>query len=74
MSATTRPNRILLAASGAEFIANPEMLLHEYFHADACRAASSIRVGGPAPDALLAHHRGRGYSRGPRRKLSCAMK
>jgi len=32
MSATTRPNRILLAASGAEFIANPEMLLHEYFH------------------------------------------
>jgi hypothetical protein len=32
MSATTRPNRILLANSGAEFIANPEMLLHEYFH------------------------------------------
>jgi hypothetical protein len=32
MSATTRPNRILLAASGAEFIANPEMVLHEYFH------------------------------------------
>lgn len=31
-SATTRPNRILLAASGAEFIANPEMVLHEYFH------------------------------------------
>ena len=32
MSATTRPNRILLATSGAEFIANPEMVLHEYFH------------------------------------------
>jgi len=32
MSATTRPNRILLAASGAQFIANPEMVLHEYFH------------------------------------------
>ncbi len=32
MSATTRPNRILLAASGAEFAENPEMLLHEYFH------------------------------------------
>jgi hypothetical protein len=30
--ATTRPNRILLATSGAEFIANPEMVLHEYFH------------------------------------------
>ena len=32
MSATTRPNRILLATSGADFIANPEMVLHEYFH------------------------------------------
>lgn len=32
MAATTRPNRILLAISGAEFIANPEMVLHEYFH------------------------------------------
>jgi hypothetical protein len=32
MSATTRPNRILLATSGAQFIANPEMVLHEYFH------------------------------------------
>jgi hypothetical protein len=32
MYATTRPNRILLAMSGAEFIADPELLLHEYFH------------------------------------------
>ncbi len=32
MRATTRPNRILLAMSGAEFAANPELLLHEYFH------------------------------------------
>jgi hypothetical protein len=32
MIATTRPNRILLAVSGAEFVANPELLLHEYFH------------------------------------------
>lgn len=32
MSATTRPNRILLAMSGAEFIASPELLLHEYYH------------------------------------------
>ena len=32
MCATTRPNRILLAMSGAEFIADPELLLHEYFH------------------------------------------
>jgi Domain of unknown function (DUF4157) len=32
MCATTRPNRILLAISGAEFAANPELLLHEYFH------------------------------------------
>jgi hypothetical protein len=32
MYATTRPNRILLANSGAEFAANPELLLHEYFH------------------------------------------
>ena len=32
MSATTRPNRILLAISGEEFAANPELLLHEYFH------------------------------------------
>lgn len=32
MWATTRPNRILLAISGAQFIANPELLLHEYFH------------------------------------------
>jgi hypothetical protein len=30
--ATTRPNRILLAISGAEFVADPELLLHEYFH------------------------------------------
>jgi len=32
MCATTRPERILLAISGAEFSANPELLLHEYFH------------------------------------------
>jgi hypothetical protein len=32
MTATTRPNRILLAISGAEFVARPELLLHEYYH------------------------------------------
>jgi hypothetical protein len=32
MRATTRPDRILLAMSGAEFAANPELLLHEYYH------------------------------------------
>jgi hypothetical protein len=32
MCATTRPNRILLAISGSEFVARPELLLHEYFH------------------------------------------
>ncbi len=32
MYATTRPDRILLAISGAQFAANPELLLHEYFH------------------------------------------
>ena len=32
MYATTRPNRILLVNSGAEFAANSELLLHEYFH------------------------------------------
>ena len=32
MLATTRPNRILLAIGGAEFVARPELLLHEYFH------------------------------------------
>ncbi len=32
MIATTRPNRILLAISGAEFVADTELLLHEYFH------------------------------------------
>jgi hypothetical protein len=32
MSATTRPKHILLAISGTEFVANPDLLLHEYFH------------------------------------------
>lgn len=32
MRATTRPNRILLAISGAAFVADPELLLHEYCH------------------------------------------
>ena len=32
MSATTRPSRILLAISGTEFVADPDLLLHEYFH------------------------------------------
>jgi hypothetical protein len=32
MVATTRPNHILLAISGAEFVSRPEILLHEYFH------------------------------------------
>jgi hypothetical protein len=32
MRVTTRPNRILLAISGVDFVADPEMLLHEYFH------------------------------------------
>ncbi len=31
-TATTRPNRILLAISGEDFVANPQLLLHEYFH------------------------------------------
>jgi hypothetical protein len=32
MCATTRPNRILLAMSGAAFVADHDLLLHEYFH------------------------------------------
>ncbi len=32
MCATTRPNRILLAISGAEFVSRADLLLHEYFH------------------------------------------
>ena len=32
MCATTRPNRILLTISGAQFASNPDLLLHEYFH------------------------------------------
>lgn len=30
--ATTRRNRILLRASAEDFFADPELLLHEYFH------------------------------------------
>ncbi len=30
--ATTRRNRILLAGSAADFFADPELVLHEYFH------------------------------------------
>jgi hypothetical protein len=32
MTATTRPNLILLGISGDEFVSNAELLLHEYFH------------------------------------------
>jgi hypothetical protein len=32
MTATTRRNRILLAISGRQFVARPELVLHEYFH------------------------------------------
>ncbi len=32
MCATTRPGRILLAGSAEEFFADPELVLHEYFH------------------------------------------
>lgn len=32
MTATTRPNRILLRIDGSDFVANPELLLHEYYH------------------------------------------
>ena len=32
MRATTRPNRVLLAISGDEFAADPDLLLHEFFH------------------------------------------
>ena len=32
MCATTRPGRILLAGSGADFCADAELVLHEYFH------------------------------------------
>ena len=32
MTATTRPNRILLTINGSDFVANPELLLHEYYH------------------------------------------
>jgi hypothetical protein len=30
--ATTRPNRILLAIDGPQFVSNAELVLHEYFH------------------------------------------
>jgi hypothetical protein len=32
MCATTRPGRILLSGSGAAFVADPALVLHEYFH------------------------------------------
>jgi len=32
MTATTRPNRIFLTINGSDFVANPELLLHEYYH------------------------------------------
>jgi hypothetical protein len=32
MCATTRPNRILLAIDGHQFVSNPDLVLHEYFH------------------------------------------
>jgi hypothetical protein len=32
MAATTRPERIYLSGSGADFAATPEFVLHEYFH------------------------------------------
>jgi len=32
MLATTRPNRILLAVTGEQFVADPALVLHEYFH------------------------------------------
>jgi hypothetical protein len=32
VTATTRPNRILLTINGSDFVANPELLLHEYYH------------------------------------------
>jgi hypothetical protein len=32
MRATTRRNRILLAGRGEQFVADPELLLHEYCH------------------------------------------
>jgi hypothetical protein len=32
MWATTRPNRILLAVTGEQFVADPDLVLHEYFH------------------------------------------
>ncbi len=41
MSAATRPNRILLAMSGAEFVASPELLVHEYYHV-LCQVAGGI--------------------------------
>jgi hypothetical protein len=31
-SATTRPNRILLACGGDDFVLRPELVLHEFFH------------------------------------------
>jgi hypothetical protein len=32
MYATTRPNRILLAIDGQQFVSNADLVLHEYFH------------------------------------------
>lgn len=32
MRATTRPGRILLAMPGDDFVRDPELVLHEYFH------------------------------------------
>lgn len=32
MRATTRPSRILLNMSGSDFVRDPELVLHEYFH------------------------------------------
>jgi hypothetical protein len=56
MCATTRPNRILLAISGAEFAANPQLLLHEYFH-----VIRQWRLGSLTRWRYLAESARRGY-------------
>jgi hypothetical protein len=72
MYATTRPNRILLANSGAEFAANSELVLHEYFHVIRQWRLGSLTIWGYLTESARRGYRGNRFEQEAREFAAAA--
>jgi hypothetical protein len=71
--ATTRRNRILLRGSAAEFFADPDLVLHEYFHVLRQWNRGRMSLAGYAAEWLRRGYRQNRYERQARRFVALRL-